>query len=144
MFPCHKFYCCYITFIIKNYKGNMNGDTAHTSPVSSAQFNRQSCPTLCDPMNCSKPGFPVHHQLPEFTILPLQSTYFSVFCLEQGSKHSCAPHPGLCVRAGKPLQPGCRAEVDRRYSMRSSSDPGLGLLLHFQRILSFVCFSDQF
>ena len=25
----------------------------------------QSCPTLCDPMNCSMPGFPVHHQLPE-------------------------------------------------------------------------------
>ena len=27
----------------------------------------QSCPTLCDPMKCSTPGLPVHHQLPEFT-----------------------------------------------------------------------------
>ena len=27
----------------------------------------QSCPTLCYPMNCSTPGFSVHHQLPEFT-----------------------------------------------------------------------------
>ena len=27
----------------------------------------QSCPTLCDRMNCSMPGLPVHHQLPEFT-----------------------------------------------------------------------------
>ena len=27
----------------------------------------QSCPTLCDPMNCSTPGLPVHHQLPEST-----------------------------------------------------------------------------
>ena len=27
----------------------------------------QSCLTLCDPMDCSMPGFPVHHQLPEFT-----------------------------------------------------------------------------
>ena len=27
----------------------------------------QLCPTLCDPMNCSMPGLPVHHQLPEFT-----------------------------------------------------------------------------
>ena len=27
----------------------------------------QSCPTLCDPMNHSMPGHPVHHQLPEFT-----------------------------------------------------------------------------
>ena len=27
----------------------------------------QSCPTLCDPMDCSTPGLPVHRQLPEFT-----------------------------------------------------------------------------
>ena len=27
----------------------------------------QSCPTLCDPMNCSTPGLPVHHQHPELT-----------------------------------------------------------------------------
>ena len=27
----------------------------------------QSCSTLCDPMDCSKPGFPAHHQLPKFT-----------------------------------------------------------------------------
>ena len=27
----------------------------------------QSCPTLCNPMNHSTPGLPVHHQLPEFT-----------------------------------------------------------------------------
>ena len=27
----------------------------------------QSCPTLCDPMNRTTPGLPVHHQLPEFT-----------------------------------------------------------------------------
>ena len=35
----------------------------------SVQFGSvaQSCPTLCDPMNHSTPGLPVHHQLPEFT-----------------------------------------------------------------------------
>ena len=27
----------------------------------------QLCPTLCNPMNCSTPGLPVHHQWPEFT-----------------------------------------------------------------------------
>ena len=27
----------------------------------------QSCPTLCDPMDCSTPGLPVHHQLTELT-----------------------------------------------------------------------------
>ena len=37
--------------------------------ISSDQIRSvtQSCPTLCDPMNCSTPGLPVHHQLPEFT-----------------------------------------------------------------------------
>ena len=30
------------------------------------QFSRSLCPTLCDPMDCSTPGFPVYHQLPEF------------------------------------------------------------------------------
>ena len=36
---------------------------------SSAQFSSvaQSCPTLCNPINRSAPGLPVHHQLPEFT-----------------------------------------------------------------------------
>jgi len=35
----------------------------------SVQFSSvaQSCLTLCDPMNHSMPGLPVHHQLPEFT-----------------------------------------------------------------------------
>ena len=36
----------------------------HSQSVSSVA---QSCPTLCDPMNRSIPGLPVHHQLPEFT-----------------------------------------------------------------------------
>ena len=36
--------------------------------MGSAQFSSvaQSCPTLCDPMNRSTPGLPVHHHLPEF------------------------------------------------------------------------------
>ena len=33
----------------------------------------QSCPTLCDPMGCSTPGFPVHHQLPELTVMSIES-----------------------------------------------------------------------
>ena len=35
-------------------------------PFSSVQ-SLSWCPTLRDPMNCSMPGLPVHHQLPEFT-----------------------------------------------------------------------------
>ena len=37
--------------------------------ISWVQFSSvtQSCPTLCNPMNHSMPGLPVHHHLPEFT-----------------------------------------------------------------------------
>ena len=40
---------------------------------ASVQFSSvtQSCPTLCNAMNCSMPGLPVHHQLPEFTQTPV-------------------------------------------------------------------------
>ena len=44
---------------------------SHNLHFSSAgvQFSSvaQSCPTLCEPMNRSTPGLPVHHHLPEFT-----------------------------------------------------------------------------
>ena len=46
--------------------------TEHTCPMLIylnwvPQFSSvaQSCPTLCDPVDCTTPGFPVHHQLPE-------------------------------------------------------------------------------
>ena len=34
----------------------------------------QSCPTLCDPVDCSTPGLPVHHQLPELAHTHVQSS----------------------------------------------------------------------
>ena len=36
-------------------------------PQFSSVSSAQSCPTLCNPMNCSTPGLLVHHQVPEFT-----------------------------------------------------------------------------
>jgi len=51
-------------------KGWTNGESSiETYKFSSVQFSSvaQLCPTLCDPMDCSMPGLPVHHQLPEFT-----------------------------------------------------------------------------
>ena len=51
--------------------GGRDAETIYsTSPSPRSDQIRsvaQSCPTLCDPMNCSTPGLPVHHQLPEFT-----------------------------------------------------------------------------
>ena len=50
-------------------------------PYPSLQFSSvaQSCPTLCDPMNRSTPGLPVHHHLPEFTQALQDSKYPRVF-----------------------------------------------------------------
>ena len=43
------------------------GVTVRSSNVNTLQFSSvaQLCPTLRDPMDCSRPGFPVHYQLPE-------------------------------------------------------------------------------
>ena len=54
------------------------GQWDKSCPVSqSVQFSSvtQSCPSLCNPMNCSVPALPVHHQLPEPTQNKSQSGY---------------------------------------------------------------------
>ena len=50
----------------------------------------QSCPTLCDPTDCSTPGLPIHHQLPEFT-----QTH--VIELVMSSNHLILCHPLLLL-----------------------------------------------
>ena len=50
----------------------------------------QSCLTLCDPMDCSTPGFPVHHQLPE----PTQT---HVHWVGEPSSHLILCHPLLLL-----------------------------------------------
>ena len=59
----------------------------HVTVLSSVQFISlaQSCPTLCDPMNHSTPGLPVHHQL-------LESTQTHVHCVGDAIQPS---HPLL-------------------------------------------------
>ena len=51
----------FMTKLLKNYQ--------YLWLILSVQFSSvaQSCPTLCSPMDCSTPGFPVHHQLPELS-----------------------------------------------------------------------------
>ena len=53
---------------IKNRQATMN-NIGEIKKYSSVQFSLvvQSCLTLCDPMNRSTLGLPVHHKLPEFT-----------------------------------------------------------------------------
>ena len=46
---------------------NFNKDLEEIKESFQSSSVAQSCLTLCDPINCSTPGLPVHHQLPEFT-----------------------------------------------------------------------------
>ena len=56
----------------------------------------QSCPTLCDPMNLSMPGFPVHHQLPEFTQTHIHRVRDAIQPSHPGlSPSPPAPNPSL-------------------------------------------------
>ena len=55
-------------------KGCCLGDQKPSVQFSSVA---QSCPTLCDPMNCNTPGLPVHHQLPEFTQTHLRPQFLN-------------------------------------------------------------------
>ena len=59
----------------------------------SVQFSSvtQLCPTLCDSMDCSTPGLPVHHQLPDFT----QTGPLSWWCT-QPSHPLLSPSPHAC------------------------------------------------
>ena len=62
----------------------------------SVQFSSvaQSCPTLCDPMNRSTPGLPVHHQLPEFTQTHVHRVRDAIQPSHPGSSPSPpAPYP---------------------------------------------------
>ena len=59
-----------VDLYLLSHKGSPEVWLVHVKQTfSSVQFSSvaQSCPTLCNPMNSSTPGLPVHHQLPEFT-----------------------------------------------------------------------------
>ena len=58
--------CIIILKNICNYLKNISDELCSFSSVQFSSVT-QLCPTLCDPMNCSTPGLPVHHQLSEFT-----------------------------------------------------------------------------
>ena len=68
---------------------------------SSVQFSSvaQSCPTLCDPMDCSTPGLPVHHQLLEFTQTHVQNWKRSVFIPipKKGNAKECSNYRTIAL-----------------------------------------------
>ena len=60
---CPPLYCCPLNSFIST----IFLDSIYMSSSDQIRSVAQSCPTLCDPMNRSTPGLPVHHQLPKFT-----------------------------------------------------------------------------
>ena len=66
-----------------------------TASCRSVQFSSvaQSCPMLCDPMNRSTPGLPVHHQLPEFTQTHVHRVGVAIQPSHPLSSPSPAPNP---------------------------------------------------
>ena len=69
----------------------------YCSPVRKCIFQfssvAQSCLTLCDPMNRSTPGLPVHHQLPEFTQTHIHRVSDAIQPSHPLSSPSPAPNP---------------------------------------------------
>ena len=66
-----ELWCCRTleSFGLQGEQNNQLKEINLEYSFSSVHFSSvaQSCPTLCDPMNLSTPGLPVHHQLTEFT-----------------------------------------------------------------------------
>ena len=63
----------------------------------------ESCPTLCDPMDCSMPGSPVHHQLLELAQTHVHRVGDAIQPSDTLSSFSppafnLSQHQGLCIR----------------------------------------------
>ena len=74
----------------------LSADWMRTIQFSSVQSSSvaQSCPTLCDPMNCSMPGLPIHHHLPQFTQTHIHQVRDAIQPSHPGSSPSPpAPNP---------------------------------------------------
>ena len=99
-------------FILLGSKITADGDCSHeiksclllgrkvmTNLSQSVSSVAQSCPTLCNHMNYSTPGLPVHHQLPEFTqthVQPAKSLQScSTLCDPIDGSPPGSPVPGI-------------------------------------------------
>ena len=65
LIPLFSLSCFVLGFIKFGFNIHANSSIQSLS-IQFSSFQSLSGPTLCDPMNCSTPGLPVHHQLPEF------------------------------------------------------------------------------
>ena len=88
----------------------------HAYTVSSVA---QSCPTLCDSMDCSTPGFPVHHQLPGLIQTHVHrvcdAIHLILRCplLLERLFLNHAKTPGFLASEGEEFNPGPETRLDR-------------------------------
>ena len=80
---------------------NNRPKTQHNFVIVQFSSVAQSCLTLCNPMNRSMPGLPVHHQLPEFTQIHVHwvSDAIQPSCPLSSPSHpalNLSQHQGLC------------------------------------------------
>ena len=86
----------HITEIWLNYEFN-HGSISTDHLLLSPEWITQSCPALCNPIDCSTPGFPVHHQLPELSHVQVVDTIQSSHTLSSASlpAFNISQHQGL-------------------------------------------------
>ena len=83
---CRKNHCSFrllgentrLQFYLIKRKSNSFRSSKNAPGILHAQFssNAQSCPILCNPMDCSMPGLPVHHQLLELAQIHVPSSWW--------------------------------------------------------------------
>ena len=59
--------CWYLYILYIKWLWNIHSISCAVHYILQFSSVAQSCPALCDPMNCSTPGLPVHHHLPKST-----------------------------------------------------------------------------
>ena len=117
-----------------------------SSPARHCCLVAQSCPTLCDPTDCSTPGFPVLHHLSEFAPTPTISAFISSFS-------SCpqsfpATRKDTTVRSPfspkAPSHPGCHLTLSRVPCAIYTVGPWLNILNIAAYTCLFVLFLRHF
>ena len=84
-----SFYYLNFLYIFQINVGSWLWERGIFIPVLCRFSSVQSCPTLCDPMDCSTPGLPVHHQLPELAQTPVHRVGDAI----QSSQPLLSPSP---------------------------------------------------
>ena len=86
-------------FSLRGNRVEVSQKTENRTTLSSVQLRSvaQSCPTLCDPMNCSMPGLPIHHKLPEFTQTHVTQQFHSWVCIYIWQKSKTVTWKDTCT-----------------------------------------------